>query len=359
MHPNLRGLSAALVGSGHQCFFIVEGIGASEEKFVPNRRVCDPRDSLENWQEVLAEIRPDLVVQRNFNGGFIQLWKLAKFAGIPVVRYSQDPSEAPFKDFLYRPARVVRFLRDRIWFRVILGNHRTLTPVSRWGSHPGRLIKNVTYFPFPIVRTPPKMQKPVKPLTVLCVAKHGQRRKRVIWLLRALTHSRDSFRLILVGSSPPTGAKAWNRYDNKLRKRAETLGSRAKDVVFFDDVSELELGRLYRGADLFVLPAKREMMAISPLEAMAHGLPVLVSSDGGAASYVREAGKEQVFRARSYGDFQDKFARLREDQSLRSRLVEQGAGVLVKKHSPDKLQDSLKSLLQEVKHREAESFRGA
>jgi glycosyltransferase involved in cell wall biosynthesis len=101
---------------------------------------------------------------------------------------------------------------------------------------------------------------------------------------------------------------------------------------------------LYSTSDIFALPSKRELMAISPLEAMSHGLPVLASSDGGAASYIYPVGSEQIFRTRSYRDFRKKLFRLLEDEYLRKKLSERARTYLEHTHSPAGFVDRLVEL---------------
>jgi glycosyltransferase involved in cell wall biosynthesis len=68
-----------------------------------------------------------------------------------------------------------------------------------------------------------------------------------------------------------------------------------KDVQFISDASDDQLVSIYQESSLFVqascaqdvygnVAAKRELMGIATLEAMACGLPVVVSSDGGSLS---------------------------------------------------------------------------
>ena len=85
-------------------------------------------------------------------------------------------------------------------------------------------------------------------------------------------------------------------------------------------------------------------MAISPLEAMSHGLPVLASSDGGAASYIYPVGSDQIFRARSYRDFRKKLFWMLKDEDLRKKLSVQAVKQLELTHSAKALVDYLVEL---------------
>jgi 1,2-diacylglycerol 3-alpha-glucosyltransferase len=79
--------------------------------------------------------------------------------------------------------------------------------------------------------------------------------------------------LALVGYGP---------LEQELRKLAADLG--AGDLVqFWGPASQEELPRLYRRADVFILPSVRDTWGLVVLEAMLSGLPVLVSERCGCA----------------------------------------------------------------------------
>ena len=119
------------------------------------------------------------------------------------------------------------------------------------------------------------------------------------------------------------------------------MGTRSSLVRFHNDLDEKELLDLYKECDLFVLPSKREMMSISPLEAMAAGLPVLIGSDGGAVSYVRPGGVEQIFRTNSFRSFQTSLNRLVSDSQLRAQLQIANEAHIRQNHDPKKFVSTL------------------
>ena len=69
----------------------------------------------------------------------------------------------------------------------------------------------------------------------------------------------------------------------KLRKRAKTLGIMS-NVIFVGYQSDVKL--FYEMADLFVLPSKREGLSRSLMEAMACGLPCIVSNIRGNSDLI-------------------------------------------------------------------------
>ena len=342
MHPNLREVERALSESGSRCTFVVSNVGPSEPSRWTGRVVVDPRTlTEESAHDLLSKYEPDVVVQRNFRQGFINIWSAALVRGIRTFVYNQDPHEIPIGDFFVRPMRVIRSARDIFHDRLRLGTHTRLTPVLFWGRGGSPSFRNSRHLPLPMRDRYLAKGKVAKIPTVVLVAKHGQRRKRQAWLIRALSEAENPFRLDMIGSTPePSDRRSVKNYAN-LRKQALALGDRASLITFYENLEEGAVHRKYRAADIFVLPAKREMMAISPLEAMSHGLPVLVSADGGAASYVRQTGSEQVFRSRSYRDFRRRLNRLIGDVTLRERLSRAVINSIRTTHSPRSFIESL------------------
>lgn len=111
-------------------------------------------------------------------------------------------------------------------------------------------------------------------VVLLCVASLTRRKGQDV-LLYALARLR-SFRwwLLLVGPEREAA------FAGRLRRLARHLGIAGR-IVFAGAVNETRLARLYRVADLFVLPSHYEGYGIAVAEAAAHELPV-VASDAGA-----------------------------------------------------------------------------
>ncbi len=65
----------------------------------------------------------------------------------------------------------------------------------------------------------------------------------------------------------------------------------AKHVIFTGFLSEEEKEALYDLADVFVLPSVSEPFGLTPLEALAHGVPVVLSKQSGVAEILRDALK--------------------------------------------------------------------
>jgi glycosyltransferase involved in cell wall biosynthesis len=116
--------------------------------------------------------------------------------------------------------------------------------------------------------------KRASPVELLCVASLSPRKGQDV-LLRALARLRCfRWRLLLVGPARDAA------FAGRLRRLAQDLGIEGR-IVFAGVVKASSLPRLYRLADLFVLPSHHEGYGIAVAEAAAYGLPV-VASDAGA-----------------------------------------------------------------------------
>lgn len=119
--------------------------------------------------------------------------------------------------------------------------------------------------------------------TILCVARLIPR-KGIDYLVKALpviSKVHPDVRLVIVGEG---------NMEQELKKLASELGVKER-VDFRGYVRHDELPGIYRDADIFVLPSLWEGMSNTLLEAIASGLPVIVTETGGTAELVKDIGK--------------------------------------------------------------------
>ena len=116
------------------------------------------------------------------------------------------------------------------------------------------------------------------PLRVLTVARLI-RRKGLDELLRAVARLRDvPLQLTIQGSG---------RHEAELQRLTVSLG--ISDQVIFSGFRPRELlPPIYQAADVFVMPSRSESFGLAVLEAMACGLPVVISRVGGMVDLVED-----------------------------------------------------------------------
>jgi len=131
-----------------------------------------------------------------------------------------------------------------------------------------------------------------KDLDVLAAAYRGLRKR----------HSRA--RLVLVGDGP---------YLKELR---DTL----PEAVFTGYLSGADLAKAFASADIFVFPSTTDTFGNVVLEAMASGLPAVVSDTGGPRELVRNGVTGYVTRSHDVTDFATATERLVADPALRDSM---------------------------------------
>lgn len=98
----------------------------------------------------------------------------------------------------------------------------------------------------------------------------------------------DDIDLTLVGSTNFDAAARLTDYERDLRRRAADLGDRVRMMPF---TPRAELAELVRTADVLVVPSRwAEPFALTVLEGMASGVPVVASSIGGIPEAMGGAG---------------------------------------------------------------------
>ncbi len=113
-----------------------------------------------------------------------------------------------------------------------------------------------------------------------------------------------------------------NREYGKLARRVEEMGLE-EAITFTGYVSDENLPALFSGAEAFVFPSLYEGFGLSPLEAMACGVPVVTSRRSSIPEVVGEAAV-YLDEPRDPAEIADRTEALLADASLRARLKEKG-----------------------------------
>ena len=202
--------------------------------------------------------------------------------GIPFVvslRGADVPGFSEKYDMFYLFAKpLVRFLWRRA--RVVIPNSAGIRALAEQTSpgQPMRIIENgvdtVTF-------APDNGEKPASPVIYLSTSRLTPR-KGIHFLIEA-------FAVALKGSSVPLELWLIGEGEQKsaLQTRVIELGI-ASQVRFLGRIEHDRLVSYYHQAHIFVLPSKNEGMSNSALEALASGLPLVVSGTGGMQELVTE-----------------------------------------------------------------------
>lgn len=113
-------------------------------------------------------------------------------------------------------------------------------------------------------------------------------RKNLATLFRAwrCVHAATGVPLVVAGGVPPPGA----RLGEPPQQTARRVGLPDEALVITGTVAAADLPELYRRASVFAYPSHYEGFGLPPLEAMASGAPVVVSSATSLPEVVGDAG---------------------------------------------------------------------
>lgn len=108
--------------------------------------------------------------------------------------------------------------------------------------------------------------------------------------------------------------------EHQIIRMAADMGLGDK-IVFAGFVRGDELTKLYRAADLYVMPSVSEPFGITALEALANGTPILVSKQSGAAEVLTHVLKSDFW---DIDDMTDKIVNVIQSTGLHDTLGEMG-----------------------------------
>jgi glycosyltransferase involved in cell wall biosynthesis len=162
------------------------------------------------------------------------------------------------------------------------------------------------------------------------------------WLIKGLFHVMRALAevpnvLLLVVGVGAERPESWQRWSEQLgvAERIRYL-PRRPDVIFY-----------YAAADALVAPSVYDTFPLMPLEAMACGLPTIISGRTGTAEIVGPEDTLLVSRAENIPELVAAMRRMAEDAALRARLVANGFA-LVQKYPWDRIYGAVVKELQSV-----------
>ncbi len=116
--------------------------------------------------------------------------------------------------------------------------------------------------------------------------------KDILYLLDFFKNNQlNDCELVLVGGGPEK-----EPYERQYKA--------IKNIHFLGVKRGQELQEIYASSDLYVLPSPTETLGKTVLEAMASGVPVLVSDKGGPRDYVQDNRNGRIFQAGNYHSFE-------------------------------------------------------
>lgn len=170
---------------------------------------------------------------------------------------------------------------------------------------------------------------------LLCVGRLD-RRKGLDTAIAALAHLPEA-RLNVVGDGD-------DRLERELREQAAKLGV-SERVGFRGRREGAALTAHYDAADAVLFPVTwDEPWGLVPLEAMAHGVPVIATGRGGSGEYLRDGENALLHPAGDAEALAAAVRRLAADAGLRERLRQAGAATAAQ-HTATRFHERLEAVL--------------
>ncbi|TWT05751.1 glycosyltransferase family 4 protein [Reyranella sp. CPCC 100927] len=176
----------------------------------------------------------------------------------------------------------------------------------------GRAPATIDLLPYPVDTerfTPATAPRPPAPLRALFVGQVGMRKGVKYILEAAKLLDRHDIQIVLVGGIVD-GTEWLQPYHGRYRHIA--------------NVPHAEMPAIFRDADIFVFPSLHEGSAMAINEALASGLPVIVTPNAGAVA--RDGIEGFVVPIRDAAAVADRMARLADDPALRQRMARAARG---------------------------------
>lgn len=111
--------------------------------------------------------------------------------------------------------------------------------------------------------------------------------------------------------------------DGPYKKHLETLikNNNLRDVIILANPGDYEISRYYAIADVFVLPSREDVWGLVVNEAMASGIPVIVSDHAGCASDLVTSGVDgYIFKSKNIYDLSKKLKKVLENKVLQKNM---------------------------------------
>ena len=147
----------------------------------------------------------------------------------------------------------------------------------------------------------------------------------LLWAFQLLTNVMDNTYLVLIGEGPQR---------DELAEVAASLGCRSR-LVFMGHRDDA--GELMTQFDVFCLPSSFEGMSNSLMEAMASGVPVVVSNIEPNLELVEHEESGLVFQQGQGPEIARAIVKVLEDNQLANRLANNASQKITQKHSVEQM----------------------
>jgi glycosyltransferase involved in cell wall biosynthesis len=270
----------------------------------------------------LSKFKPDIIHSHSSDLGFF-ISITARLYGIPVVNTCHgvsfyDDQYSFFKRFMEK-----FFLRYGNFKRIITVDKSSVKQFKEHG------INNVIYIPNGVDTKSITLEKPLKiknQTLILLFVGRLETQKGIKYLIEAadiLKENINEFEIWLVGD----GSK---KDELEVTIRERELSSLFK---FLGKLYEKELLKVYKTADIFILPSIWEGFPLTLLEAWAAELPVISTDVGGITSICTDGYNALIIPPKNPKAISEAVIKLFKDVNLRTKIRKNGRELVEEKYS--------------------------
>ncbi|NJO88109.1 MAG: glycosyltransferase family 4 protein [Chloroflexia bacterium] len=214
-----------------------------------------------------------------------------------------------------------------------LGVHAYITPIqSNFVAFKDFGINNVFYLPFVFPAathfSQNKSHKNSDLIKIISIGKFVKRKDQLLLFKACHQLINKGYKIEL----SIFGEVADIEYLNILKNYIGNNGLN-KNITIFTNIPYNELLNQYTKHDIFVLPGYAEPAAYSPVEAMAFGLPIIVSNDCGTKCYIKDGENGYVFEAKNQNDLTQKLELLISEKDKLKKMSENSLLLAHEKHA--------------------------
>ena len=273
----------------------------------------------------------------------------AKLAGVPRICHVHHPDQNSASiawSFSYKPEAVLtptEYVREKVCDWIAQPNARFVRVVgnpidTQWFRPPGKRVD---------VREHLGISTVSPHITIIGALAPHKGHDCFVRAAEIVLRSRPDAMFHIVGSES-SGDRGWAK---ELRKLVQELGLE-RSVKFWGFASDEIVRDILQASDLFILPTKMEGFGLVVAEALACGVPTLVSAirpldeivNDGESGFLIPSDAHELFAARALEILGNK--------GLHSRFAETGRSQVVKKFSDDvfcgKVTESYEDIRQEI-----------
>ena len=230
----------------------------------------------------------DVIVIRDIDRWFSFLGAIcARTLRIKIIIYTQIPLHRKYS----LKGKLVMNAISRIF------NAKFITPVLGEKSEEYSVPKNIFFVPFAVETSDYIKEISNSSIRFLSIGKFEKRKNHLMLLkvIKKLASIKNDFSLTIIGEA---SNEEYLYYFEKCRQFIKENNMEAL-VKIYTNISNEKIKQFYLDHDVFILPATKEVAAISPLEAMGFGLPVICSNTNGTRYYIENNKTGIIFEDNS------------------------------------------------------------